>query len=352
MNAQTSNFGTHKGKAIFLYTLENDNGMIVKITNYGGTITSIIMPDKNGEKNDVVCGFDTLEGYFSEDYKANAPYFGSTIGRYTSQIKDSKFMLENVPYDLVKNCGENNLHGGIDGFDKEIWDSNIFENDEGLSVEMHLLSKDMEEGFPGNVQVRVVFLLTNKNELSIRYQATTDKKTPLSLTNHTYFNLSGFNSSIENHHVKVFASKKLEMDETGAATGVKVALYGEEDDLRSTTLIKEVHDKMNDGFEHYYIFDKYSFDLEKVAEFSCDESGRSMEVTTSEPGMLFYTGKYTSDSLQRESGAQFGKYRGFCCETHRYPNGPNIDGSPETFLKVGEEYTSATIFKFSWDSKN
>ncbi|MGB5668483.1 MAG: aldose epimerase family protein [Maribacter sp.] len=339
-------FGEFEGNKVDLFTLKNDKGMEVKITNYGATITSINLPNKNGVIEDITCGFDTLEGYFSDEYKANAPYFGSTIGRYTSQIKDSKIILNGIQYDLAKNCGENNLHGGTIGFDKKIWDAKSFENKDVIGLEMSLLSKDMEEGFPGNVSVTVTFSLNNNNELHIDYKATTDKDTPLSMTNHTYFNLSGFDSSIEDHTVQIFADKRQEWDSSGAATGNELSVKNQPDDLRNAKSIKSVHEAMKNGFEHYYIFDEKGFDLGKVAEIKCEKSGRTMEISTTEPGMLFYTGKYTSDSLQRESGAKFGKYKGFCCETHRYPNGPNITNSPKTILKVGEEFESTTIFKF------
>lgn len=348
MQQTTQKFGSHNDQPIQLYTLENNNGMVVKITNYGATITSINIPNEDGTTDEIVCGFETLRSYFSEPYKSNAPYFGGTVGRYTSQIKDSKFTLNGKEYQLAKNCGENNLHGGAEGFDKKVWEAETFETDEGVGVEMQLLSKDMEEGFPGNVSVTVAFSLNDENELSIRYLAASDADTPFSITNHTYFNLSGFETSVENHTVRIAASKKQEWDESGAATGKILDVRGNADDLRKAKTIKEVHEAMGDGFEHYYILDKHSFDLEKIAVIKCEKKKRSLEVSTSEPGMLFYTGKYTSDELFRESGEQYGKYRGFCCETHRYPNGPNIPDSPKSILKKGENFDSTTVFKLKW----
>ncbi|MGB2129094.1 MAG: aldose epimerase family protein [Flavicella sp.] len=344
----TTKFGVYKNQNIDLYTLENKNGIVLKITNYGATITSLQVPDSKGNLADIVCGFDTLEGYFSEDYKANAPYFGCTVGRYTSQIKDSKFSLNGTDYVLAKNCGENNLHGGAEAFDKKVWSANPIHSESAVGIEMSLTSPHMEEGYPGNVKISVTFLLHDTNALEISYKATTDQDTPLSLTNHTYFNLSNFEDTVEAHHVKIAASKKLELDETGAATGVVLELDGAADDLRSKKEIGAVHTAMSDGFEHYYLFDKNNFELENVASFSSEKSGRSMEVATSEPGMLFYTGKYTSDALSRESGASFGKFKGFCCETHRYPNGPNIQGSPKSILNKDEVFESTTVFKFNW----
>ncbi len=347
MKATAQSFGTFDGEEIKLYTLENGNGMVIKISNYGATITSVIIPQKNGDAQEVVCGFDTFDGYFSESYTNNAPYFGGTVGRYCSQIKDAQFELNGQKYNLAKIVGDNNLHGGKIGFDKKIWKVDLLNSDQSL-LRMSLHSTALEEGFPGNVKVTVTFSLTNENALAIEYQATTDADTPFTITNHSYFNLSGFENNVEGHLVQIASDKKQLWDETGAATGTNLSVAGEVDDLRTAKSIGAVHEAMNDGFEHYYLFEQKGFDLEKVAEITEPISGRSVEVLTTEPGMLFYTGKYTSDELQRESGLKYGKYRGFCCETHRYPNGPNIANAPKSILKKEEIYTSTTIFKFKW----
>ncbi|CAM3504658.1 aldose epimerase family protein [Zobellia roscoffensis] len=347
MRTDQTDFGVLNGETIQQYTLENDNGVRVKISNYGATITSILVPNKEGKAEEIVCGFDTFEGYFSDAYKANAPYFGGTVGRYCSQIKDAKFSLKGKDYELAKIVGNNNLHGGKVGFDKKIWKVSSFSN-ELANIQMELTSLHLEEGFPGNITVQVTFTLTNDNELKIRYGAITDQDTPFTITNHSYFNLSGFAENVEGHSVMVNSDTKQIWDETGAATGENVSVAGKTDDLRTAKTIKEVHDAMGDGFEHFYLFEDKGFELGKVAEISEPKSGRSMEVFTTEPGMLLYTGKYTSDELKRESGLQYGKFRGFCCETHRYPNGPNIATAPQSILKVGEVYNSTTIFKFNW----
>ena len=347
MKTVETNFGTLEGNQVQQYTLENDNGLRVKIMNYGATITSIIVPKKEGDPQEIACGFDTFKSYFSPEYKANAPYFGGTVGRYCSQIKDSKFTLKGKQYELAKIVGDNNLHGGKVGFDKKIWKVLPFENNTS-KVSMNLRSVDMEEGFPGNVDVKVTFTLTNNNELKIDYHATTDADTPFTITNHTYFNLSGFTDTVEGHSAQVFSDKKQVWDETGAATGTNIPVVGAADDLRSAKKIGDVHNAMGDGFEHFYLFEEKGFKLDKVAEIQDPKSGRSLEISTTEPGMLLYTGKYTSDDLKRESGLQYGKYRGFCCEAHRYPNGPNLPDSPKSILKKGEIYDSTTIFKFKW----
>ena len=341
-----SDFGNFEGEKVDLYTLQNSNGMLVKITNYGATVTSILIPDSKKELKEIACGFDTLEGYFSDDYKGNSPYFGCTVGRYCSQIKDAKFNLNGETYQLTANCGPNNLHGGSVGFDKRVWTVKSVNNEQS-TITLTLLSKDMEEGFPGNVNVSVSYTLTEDNEIIIDYHASPDADTPLSLTNHTYFNLSGFSESVETHFAQVHTNKRLELDETGAATGNIVSVENQADDLRKGKRIGEAHKAMNDGFEHFYVFDKDET-LKKVATVSEKNGKLTLDVFTTEPCMLLYTGKYTSDDLQRENGIKYGKYKGFCCETHRYPNGPNIANSPKSITKKGENYTSTTMFKFSF----
>ena len=340
-------FGSFQNQNIDLYTLKNSNGMSVKITNYGATVTEISVPNSKGEVENVACGFDTLNGYFSKEYVANSPYFGGTIGRYCSQIKDAKFSLNGKEYQLSANCGDNNLHGGTVGFDKRIWNVKTIEGNQP-SIRMTLISKDLEEGYPGNVQVSVQFTLTANNELKIDYNATPDQDTPIALTNHTYFNLNAFSSTIEDHIVQVNTSKRQAIDDTGAGTGEIVNIEGEADDLRIGKKIGDVHTQINDGFEHFYVFDNANSEIQEVASVKSKQSGRSLTVSSTEPCMLLYTGKYTSDDIKRENGEQYGKFRGFCCETHRYQNGPNIEDSPNTITKAGEEFKSTTIFKFSW----
>ena len=344
MSVEVSIFGNHQDEDIKVFSLKNEHGVEVKITNYGATITSILVPNKAGHIENIACGFDTLDGYFGKDYIENSPYFGGTIGRYCSQIKDSKFILNGKEYHLAKNCGDNNLHGGNVGFDKRIWDAKA----EGNSITMSLYSKDLEEGFPGNVEVSVTFILTHDNELKIDYSGLPDKDTPLSLTNHTYFNLNAFSSTVENHNAKVNTAKRHAMDNTGAATGEIINITGQADDLTKGKVIGDVHEALGDGFEHFYVFDNADFKLQEVAEIKSDESGRTLTVFSTEPCMLLYTGKYTSNAIKRENGEQYGKYRGFCCETHRYQNGPNIENSPKSITKAGDTFKSTTIFKFGW----
>ncbi len=345
MSINTSEFGIFDNEKIELYTLTNSNGVELQITNYGATITTLKVPNSKGVVENIACGFDTLDGYFKKEYVENSPYFGGTIGRYCSQIKDSKFTLNGKEYNLAKNCGENNLHGGVTGFDKKIWKAEVVSDN---AIKMSLYSKDLEEGFPGNVKVEVVFTLTNTNEVKIDYTATPDQDTPIALTNHTYFNLDAFSSTVEGFIARVNTAKRQAMDDTGTGTGEIVDVTGKSDDLTKGKKIGDVHAEMGDGFEHFYVFDNPKFELQEVANIKSEISGRSLSVLSTEPCMLLYTGKYTSDEIKRENGEQYGKYRGFCCETHRYQNGPNIENSPKSITKAGEEFKSTTIFKLGW----
>ncbi|MDZ8119075.1 aldose epimerase family protein [Pontiella agarivorans] len=344
MNISKVLFGSVDGVDVDLYTLENDNGMIAKITNYGGIVTSLVVPDSHGGCADIVCGFDTLDGYFSEAYKANSPYFGCIVGRYAARIKDAKFMVDGVEYQVAANDGTNHIHGGIKGFDKCVWHAEIINN----GLKLTLTSPDGDEGYPGTVNVTVVYSLTNDNELAIAYEATTDKATPLSLTNHTYFNLSGFQDTVLSTEAMIVSDKLLSVDETNVQLGEEFPVAGTVWDYNSPKPLGEVFEEKAMGFETYYVFSKPVGSFGRVAEFSDASSGRKLTVSSSEPSMLMYTGFYTSDRLKRESGAQFGQFKGFCCETSRYPNGPNIEGAPDCILRPVDPFISKTVFKFSW----
>ena len=336
--------GTHEDQKVVEYTLTNKNGMIVKVINYGATITSIVIPDGSGGTKNIVCGFDELEGYFGEDYLDNAPYFGCTVGRYASRIKDGRFTIDDVNYNLAINNGTNHLHGGLAGFDKKVWNAKTVEN---AGVIMNLVSPDMDEGYPGKVDLKINFSLIDNNEIIISYDAMTDKSTPLSLTNHSYFNLSGFTETIENHIGQIDSNTILAPDSSNVPVGEIEDVSGKIDDLRIGKRLGDCFQEMATGFEHYYVFDKPIHELAKVASFTDQSSGTKLEISTTEPGALFYTGYFTSDKLRRESGDQYGRYRGLCFETSRYPNGPNLLESPHSITKPNERYTSTTIFKIS-----
>lgn len=348
VNISSSKFGELAGKQIDLYTLTNTNGMQVKITNYGATVTSIIVPDKHGNKANVAAGFDTLEGYFSQEYVANSPYFGGIIGRYASVIKEATFSLNGQQYQLNANMGNHHLHGGVLGFDRQAWQAEPIKTADYVSLKLQLNSADGDEFYPGNLQVTVEYRLNNKNELSIHYGANTDKDTPLSLTNHTYFNLNGFTDKVLDHKVQLKSDAYLKPDDSGVADGTLVQVAGTVADFNAFKRLGDAFETLPMGFEHFYVFDNQKAALNKVATVKEEKSGRSLEIFTTEPGTLLYTGRYTSDNLAREDGTQFGQFRAFCIETSKYPNGPNISGSPRSILKAGDTYAETTVFKFSW----
>lgn len=344
-NITQSPFGTYGIVEITKYVLSNSRGMKVSIINYGATITSITIPDANGNIKEIACGFDSMEGYQSEAYKANAPYFGCTVGRYASRIKDGKFSIDGKDYTTAVNNGSNHLHGGIVGFDKLVWNAELDEQNNAVS--MSLTSPHMDEGYPGNVMVKVTFTLNEENALSIKYNASADATTPLSLTNHTYFNLSGFAETIHNHKVQINATKILEPDETNVPIGNISSVAGAIDDLSGGKLLSTCFAEMETGFEHYYLFDHPLGTLTKVARIDDTAGSLVLDISSTEPGVLFYTGYFTSDELKRENGDQYGRYRGFCFETSRYPNGPNIPESPGSITSPESPYKSETIFTFS-----
>ncbi|TWT49389.1 Aldose 1-epimerase precursor [Rubripirellula amarantea] len=349
MKISKAPFGEFEGKAVDLFTLENDNGVTMKITTYGGTVTSIVTPDKDGNLSDIVCGFDSLDSYFADEYKTNSPYFGCLVGRYAARIKDGKFTVDGTEHQVATNDGPNHLHGGVKGFDKRVWDvASTSEDSDSVALKLSLNSADGEEAFPGNLNVVVEYRLTNDNEIRINYQAETDKTTPVSLTNHTYFNLNGFKDKVLDHVLHLKSDRVLVPDETNVPVGDEESVAGTAADFNEPKRIGDAFDELPLGFEHFYAFSKPVGALEKVAEVTEPTSGRKLEVLSTEPGTLLYTGRYTSDNLKRENGDQFGQFRAFCIETSKYPNGPNIDNAPKSVLKPGEKYDETTVYKLSW----
>ncbi|WP_404306867.1 aldose epimerase family protein [Neorhodopirellula lusitana] len=349
MKIQQETIGEFEGQAVQRFTLQNDNRVTMKVITYGGTVTSITTPDKHGKVDDIVCGFDTLEGYFADEYKTNSPYFGCLVGRYAARIKDGKFTVDGKTHQVATNDGPNHLHGGIKGFDKRVWNVEVTsEESDAVALILSLESEDGEESFPGHLKVTVEYRLTNDNEIRIHYQATTDKATPVSLTNHTYFNLNGFQDKVLDHVVQLESDRYLVPDETNVPVGEEQTVTGTAADFRQPKRIGDAFDELPLGFEHYYAFNKPVGTLGKVAEVTEPTSGRRLEVLSTEPGTLFYTGRYTSDNLRRESGAQFGQFRAFCIETSKYPNGPNLEAAPKSVLEPGETYDDTTVYKLSW----
>jgi aldose 1-epimerase len=341
MTIKKEPFGKIKSEEVYLYTLENQEGMIVKITNYGGIVTSVLVPDSKDIFDDVVLGYDNLQGYLEA-----TPYFGCIVGRYGNRIAKGKFSLDGEEYSLAVNNGENTLHGGLVGFDKVVWDANEFQNKDSAGVILRYVSKDGEEGYPGNLNVEVTYTLTSQNELKIDYLATTDKATPINLTHHSYFNLNGSkNKNILNHELKIYADKYVVVDENLIPTGELRDLTDTPMDFRSSTRIGSRIDKVEGGYDHTYVLNK-SKDFDLIAQLFESESGRFIEVYTTEPGVQFYSGNFLDGSITGKNGIVYHKHFGMCLEAQHFPDSPNQAEFPNTILRPGEKYTQTTVYKF------
>ncbi|MEP6737627.1 MAG: aldose epimerase family protein [Chryseolinea sp.] len=345
-----SSFGSlPDGTALSLFHLKNSNGMEVDITNYGGIITSIRTPDKNGKLEDIVLGYDSLAGYLK------APsFFGALVGRYGNRIANGRFTLDGKKYTLITNNGKNHLHGGTKGFDKVVWKPTPSSSSDSVALKLEYLSKDLEEGYPGNLQVEVTYVLNNNNELKIQYHATTDKKTILNLTNHSYFNLSGnTKTDILGHTLQIEATNFIPIDKSLIPTGEIRPVKGTPFDF---TTPKVIGSRINDayeqltvgiGYDHCYVFDKPAGSMGKVATVSDSVSGRVMEVSTTEPGTQFYTGNFLDGSVTGKFGTVYKQRYALCLETQHFPDSPNHPKFPSVVLNPGEQYNTQTIFKFS-----
>lgn len=339
---------TPDSTAVALYTLTNPNGMTVEITNYGGTIVSWTAPDSAGNYADVVLGMDSLSGYLT-----GVPYFGALIGRYGNRIAKGQFTLDGQTYNVPVNNGENALHGGIQGFDKVVWTATPITGEE-VGLKLNYTAKDGEEGYPGNLNVEVVYTLQNDNSLKIQYQATTDKPTVVNLTNHTYFNLTGNpKQDILNHEVMLAADRFLPVDKGLIPTGELRPVNGTPFDFTEMTRIGErINDTTNEqlvvggGYDHAWVFTDESDKLKSVAKVYEPTTKRTLEVFTTEPAVQFYSGNFLDGTLTGKNGTVYGKRSGFCLETEHYPDAPNQPNFPNTTLRPGETYTSTTIYKF------
>ncbi len=346
MEVRRDIFGdARRGEKIYLYTLSNDLGVTIKITNYGGIITSVKTPDKNGEKANIILGFKSLEDYLTDNYIENCPCFGCITGRYANRISKGKFSIGNTEYTLPINNGNNCLHGGITGFDKVIWVPRMIEKPDLVGVELKYRSLHMEEGFPGNVDLTVTYTLNHKNELSIDYKAVTDRETVLNLTNHTYFNLTGKSGEILDHTLYIPANTKTVNNNELIPTGAFEEVAGTPYDFTTPATIGSRIADLPDGYDLNYVLDNPNQKLVKAALLSEDSSGRSVEVFTTEPGLQIYSGYYIPE-LHGKNGEHFRKYSGFALETQHYPDSPNHPEFPTTSLKPGETFKSKTIYKF------
>lgn len=335
-------FGNTDGKEIVEYTLTNASGMAVSIINYGGTVTKILAPDKAGKAADVVLGYENLDGFLQ---KGN-PYFNALIGRYGNRIAKGKFSLDGKEYTLAQNNNGNTLHGGNKGYDKVVWDAKKLPGDS--SLELTYVSKDGEEGYPGTLNVKVVYTLTADNGLKIDYTATTDKATPVNLTSHCYFNLSaGADSTILNHELQIDADKFTPVDAALIPTGQLANVKGGPMDFTTAKLIGKDIAQVPGGFDHNWVLNKGGNALEKVATLSHAASGRYMDVYTTEPGLQFYSGNFLDGTLTNtRGGAKYVKHGALCLETQHFPDSPNQPSFPNTILKPGETYRHTTLYKF------
>jgi aldose 1-epimerase len=341
---------TADGTPVEIYTLTNAHGMEAQIMTYGGIVVSLKTPDRNGRMADVVLGYDTLDGYL----KDNGPYMGALIGRYGNRIANGKFTLNGVEYTLAKNNGENHLHGGLKGFDKVVWKATPLRGGRGLRLTY--LSKDGEEGYPGNLSVTVTYSLTNNNELRIDYAATTDKDTVLNLTHHSYFNLAGAGTGdILGHEVFINADRFVPVADSGAIpTGELRSVKGTPMDFTKPMAvgarITQPDEQLNfgRGYDHTWVLNKTRARTPSLAARVYEaKSGRVMEVYTTEPGVQFYTGNFLDGTITGKGGKVYNQRYGLCLEAQHYPDSPNQPKFPSTVLRPGQRYTQTTIYKFS-----
>ncbi|MET3877405.1 aldose epimerase family protein [Chitinophaga sp. OAE865] len=335
-------FGQADGQEVLQYTLKNANGMEVKILNYGGTITDIITPDKQGEKGNVVLSYDSLSGY----QQKGQPYFGALVGRYANRIANAKFKLDGKEYTLAPNNNGNSLHGGLKGFDKVVWAATPAGDS---SLQLVYNSKDGEEGYPGNLQATVTYTLTPDNALQITYKATTDKPTPVNLTNHAYFNLSaGKDSTILGHELSLKASRYTPVNDKLIPTGKLEPVKGTPMDFTTAKKIGADIGKVKGGYDHNWVLDKQEGVLETVATLYDPTSGRYMEVATTQPGIQFYTGNFLDGTLTNtRNGQKYVQNAALCLETQHFPDSPNQPSFPNVILKPGDTFSQTTVYKFS-----
>lgn len=338
---------------IQLYTLANPSGTEVKVTNYGAIITSIRVADRDGQFADIALGYNRVEDYINA---VDKPYFGSVVGRYGNRIAGGEFRVDGETYSLAKNNGANHLHGGVIGFDKVVWDAKPVTGDDFTGLELTYAAKDGEEGYPGNLNVTVLYKLNDANELWMEYRATTDKATPVNLTNHTYFNLAGEgNGTILDHELHLNADHFTPVDEGLIPTGDIVPVKGTPFDFTSAKPIgRDIGEEDQQleyglGYDHNFVLNKgaSSGGLTVAATVYEPTRGRTLEVLTEEPGVQFYCGNFLDGRLTGKAGNSYVYRGGFCLETQHYPDSPNQPAFPNTILRPGETYDTKTVFRFS-----
>ena len=337
------------GEPIKLYTFQNAGGMAATITNYGGRIVTLKTPDAEGKLEDVVLGFDDLDGYVRKN-----PYLGALVGRYANRIANAEFTLDGKSYKLARNNGENALHGGLKGFDKVSWEPESVRNGDSPALRLRYTSVDGEEGYPGTLTATLTYALTDAGELRIDYEAIADKNTVLNLTNHSYFNLSGQGTrDILDHVATINADRFTPANQNLIPTGELRAVEGTPFDFRRPTRIGERIEcedeqlKFADGYDHNFVLNRTGAGITFAARVTHPQSGRTLEVSTTQPGVQFYTGNHLAQSLVRgKGGVVYGFRSGFCLETQHFPDSPNQPEFPSTELKPGERYQHSTVFRF------
>jgi aldose 1-epimerase len=353
--AQKASFGTTKeGAAVEIYTLTNKNGLVAKVMTYGATLTELLVPDRAGALGNVVLGFDAIEPYL-----AGVPYFGCTVGRVGNRIAKGTFTLNGKTYKLATNNGPNHLHGGLKGFDKVVWKAEVVPSSGGQqAVKFTYRSPDGEEGYPGNLDVTVVYTLTDANELRIDYTATTDKATPVNLTNHSYFNLAGDGvGTILDHVMMIAADEMTPVDDTLIPTGKLAPVKGTVFDFTTPTAvgarIAKVPIAPPIGYDHNYVLSQAggagreaSGGLTLAARVTEPTTGRVMEVRTAEPGIQFYSGNFLDGTIKNRKGVPYEKHAAFCLETQHFPDSVNHSNFPSTILEPGQTYRTTTVYAF------
>jgi aldose 1-epimerase len=350
---QSRSFGTlPDGRDVTIYKVTSPTGMVMEVTNYGGIITRLTAPDRDGKFEDIVLGYDNLEGYLTE-----TPYFGAIIGRYGNRIGKGQFTLDGETYTLAQNNGENHLHGGIQGFDKVLWNAEPFSMGNEYGIVFTYESPDGEEGYPGNLSVKVTYLLTADNRVIFSYQATTDKATPVNLTQHSYFNLAGPSSdSILDHELMLAADHFTPIDSGLIPTGEIRPVAGTPFDFTTATPIGERINADDEqivfglGYDHNWVLSDMTSDMRLAARVHEPTSGRVMEVLTEEPGIQFYAGNFLDGTITGKGGNVYEYRSGFCLETQHFPDSPNQSSFPSTILRPGETYQTRTIYAFTTDA--
>jgi aldose 1-epimerase len=340
---------TPSGDSVDIFTLTNAHGMEARIMNYGGIMVSLKVPDRKGVLGDVVLGYDSLAGYLR-----SSPYFGAIVGRYGNRIANGRFTLDGATYHLATNNGPNALHGGLQGFDKVIWHAESFKRDSNVGVVLTYTSPDGDQGYPGMLHATVTYTLTPANELAVEYHATADKPTPINLTQHSYFNLAGAGKGdILGEVLTINADRFTPVDSTLIPTGELAPVAGTPFDFRMPTAIgarigqPDSQLKNGGGYDHNFVLNRSDSGLSLAARVVDPETGRIMTVSTTQPGVQFYTGNFLDGSITGKGGHRYPKRYGFCLETQHFPDSPNHADFPSTILRPGAEYRSRTVFAFS-----